>query len=177
MRGAEIRESTIHVLRAIDNSLRRFEDRLHKSYRQARYSGGSSAASAAITEDERQHVIDLFGEAVHVDKEKIEQGELVVRKELITETQMIAVPVTREELVIERKSQNGTRIDVLRGQSALRIPVSQERVVVRKEAVLNERVTVARRRIEEKKSIVVPVQHEELKVSKSGEAPVEERAA
>src|SRR6185437_15581868 len=109
--------------------------------------------SAVVSDVDQQHVIDLFGESIRVDKARIEQGELLIRKEVITETQMIAVPVTREELVVERRSKDGRTLEVLRGKQAIRIPVSEERVIISKQTVLNERVKVSRRRIDEKKVV------------------------
>jgi uncharacterized protein (TIGR02271 family) len=133
--------------------------------------------STVVSDVDQQHVIDLFGESIRVDKARIEQGELLIRKEVITETQMIAVPVTREELVVERRSKDGRTLEVLRGKQAIRIPVSEERVIISKQTVLNERVKVSRRRIDEKKIVSVPVKHEEVSISSEGDAPIDKEAA
>ena|SRR2546421_12179553 len=75
------------------------------------------ADSAIVLGDQQLHELELLGESLHIDKERVLEGEISIRKEVITETQVIRVPVTREELVIERKNANGSsRIDVLRGQ-------------------------------------------------------------
>jgi uncharacterized protein (TIGR02271 family) len=79
--------------------------------------------------------------------------------------------------VIERKARNGSTVEVLRGQPVVRIPLSEERVLIRKQTVLNERVTVLHRTIEEQKRVSAVVQHEKLKVATDGNAKVDDRAA
>src|SRR5581483_3860535 len=46
--------------------------------------------------------IQLLSEVIKVNKQRVQTGEVRVRKEVRTEQQNIQVPVTREELVIER---------------------------------------------------------------------------
>src|SRR5256885_1931609 len=106
--------------------------------------------------------LELLSESLHVDKETIQDGELSIRKEVITETQVIHVPVKREELVIERRSADGRSVEVLRGQNEIRVPISKERVIIRKEPVVSEIVKVRRRKIGETKKVSEIVRHEEL---------------
>jgi uncharacterized protein (TIGR02271 family) len=172
----------VRILSAIVSALQSFPKKIASLYETYPEEGSEQEirtvpGSVVVSDRDRQHVIDLFGESIHVDKERIQQGEVVVRKEVITETQMISVPVTREELVIERKGTNGTTLEVLRGQPIVRVPLSEERVLVRKETVLNERVTVLHRTTEEQKKVSTVVRHEELKVAKNGNVQVDERAA
>ena len=44
---------------------------------------------------------------MRVHKERINRGEVRVRKDVVTENQTIEVPVTREELVLERVAVSG----------------------------------------------------------------------
>jgi len=173
MSGDELRLKFLHVMQTIlawiQGMSAKVENVLnspHSEREQIRTVSGSSV----VNDGEQQHVIDLFGESIRVDKERVEQGELLIRKEVITETQMIAVPVTREELVIERRSKDGASSEVLRGQKIVRVPISEERVLIRKETVLNERVSVRRRHIEKKKRVSVPVKHEEIEVTRKDAA-------
>jgi uncharacterized protein (TIGR02271 family) len=173
MSGDELRLKFLHGMQAmlawIQGTSTKIE-RAFASHDSQREQIRTVPGSTAVSDSEQQHVIDLFGESIRVDKERVEQGELLIRKEVITDTQMIAVPVTREELVIERRSKDGSRSDVLRGQQIVRVPISEERVLIRKETVLNERVSVRRRRIEEKKRVSVPVKHEEIEVTRKDAA-------
>ena len=58
--------------------------------------------------------VQLFGEVLRVHKERISRGEVRVRKDVVTENQTIEVPVTREELVLERVSVSGKHPCALR---------------------------------------------------------------
>ncbi len=110
--------------------------------------------------------IQLYGEVLRVHKDRISRGEVRLRKEVITETQTIEVPVTREELVIERvaatgrQSATGASFD----EQEIRIPLSEERASVDKEAVLREEIRVGKREVTEMKSMDGQVRHEELKI-------------
>src|SRR5437868_1283978 len=124
--------------------------------------------SAAVVDSEDLQELELLGESLIIDKEKLIEGEITIRKEVITEMQMIQVPVTREELVIERRSADGSCQEISRGQQQLRIPISKERVVVSKEPVLNEVVKIRRRTIGENKVVSTNVRREELRVTREG---------
>lgn len=120
-----------------------------------------------------QH-IELLGEVLQVFKDKLEHGEIAVRKELVTETQLIEVPVTREELVIERKGAGGrpSRIELFNGQREIRIPLWEERVRIDKRPVVREVVNVTRRQIEDVERLSDVVRQEQLRVSTEGNAEV-----
>jgi uncharacterized protein (TIGR02271 family) len=129
--------------------------------------------SASVLDAEDIAELELLSESLHIDKEKIADGELSIRKEVITELQTIQVPVTREELVIERRTADGrSTSEVLIGQKQLRIPISRERVIVKKEPVISEVARISRRKIVETKYISSPVRHEELRVIREGDAHI-----
>lgn len=78
-------------------------------------------------------------------------GEASFRKELVTETRTVAVPVTREELVIEYTGEGGSVIiegrELTAGET-VRIPLWEERVQVDviKHQLLRGDIVVAKRR-------------------------------
>lgn len=180
MSGDDLRTHILHTFEAIASTVKHWFEAMSSrlSHREHdREYIRTVSGSTVVSETDQQHVADLFGESIRVDKERVEQGELLIRKEMITETQMIAVPVTREELVVERRSRDGRTLEVLRGKQSIRIPVSEERVIVSKQTVLNEQVKVSRRRIDEKKVVSVPVKHEEVSIRREGDAPINKEAA
>src|SRR5436305_11038881 len=129
--------------------------------------------SSAVLDTEDIAELELLSESLQVDKQKIVVGELSIRKEVITELQTIQVPVTREELVIERRSEDGRcTAEVLRGQQQIRISISKERVIVKKEPVISEIAKISRRKIVETKYVSSPVRHEELRISREGDAHI-----
>ncbi len=112
--------------------------------------------------------IKLYGEVLRVHKDRVSRGEVRLRKEVRTEMQTIQVPVTREELVIERVPVTGEQA-VAGGADAfsekeIRIPLSEERASVDKQAVLREEVHVGKREVASTESFNESVRSEDLKV-------------
>jgi uncharacterized protein (TIGR02271 family) len=116
-----------------------------------------------------QQRIQLLGEVLRVHKDRISAGEVRVRKDVITETQTIEVPVTREELVIERFAGSSTA--PVKGRvgegSDIRIPLTEEVASAEKHTFVREEVAIGKRAVEGVRSIGDTVSHEELVVEDS----------
>ena len=125
-----------------------------------------SAAPASTTAREGVQNIQLLGEALRVHKERISRGEVRMHKEVVTEMQTIEVPVTREELVIERHAVNdGRQVQGTIGDTGeIRIPLSEERAGVDKSTFVREEVSVGKRAVESTQNLQDQVRHEELVV-------------
>ena len=115
---------------------------------------------------EGQRRIQLLGEVLRVQKERISRGEVRIRKEIVTEQQTIQVPVTREELVIERIPVSGTpTVAGAIGQDAeIRIPLSEEVASADKQTIVREEIAVGKRSVENVQTVGDAVRHEELDV-------------
>lgn len=113
-----------------------------------------------------QQRIQLLGEVLRIHKDRVSRGEVRIRKEVITEQQTIQVPVTREELVIERIPVTGqtTAQGTIGENSEIRIPLSEETASAEKQTVVREEVAVGKRAIEEVRQVGGAVRHEELEV-------------
>jgi uncharacterized protein (TIGR02271 family) len=127
--------------------------------------------SAATSAGDR---VQLFGEVLRVHKERIQRGEVRVRKDVVTENQTIEVPVVREELVLERVAVPGDTpapsASIGRAQE-IRVPLSEETVRVEKQAVVREEVIVGKREVADVATVSDAVRHEELRVDGDAEAP------
>jgi uncharacterized protein (TIGR02271 family) len=122
--------------------------------------------------------LELVSDALQIDKETVADGEISIRKERISEIQVLHVPVTREELVIVRRTGNGLlRKDVLRGQREVRIPISSERVTVRKEPVVTDVVKIGRRKLEEVKTVAADLRREELEIGTDGKVKLDDEGS
>ena len=112
--------------------------------------------------------IKLYGEVLRVHKDRVSRGEVRLRKETHTDMQTIQVPVTREELVIERVPVDGqmatTGAADAFSDKEIRIPLSEERASVEKQAMLREEVRVGKREVSDTESFNESVRSEELKV-------------
>jgi uncharacterized protein (TIGR02271 family) len=117
--------------------------------------------------DRRVERVQLFGEVLRVHKERINRGEVTVRKDVVTENQTIEVPFTREELVLERIAVSGDTPAPsanIGGGQEIRIPLSEEKVRLEKEPVLREEVSVGKREVQDVARVSGDVRREELRV-------------
>ncbi len=133
------------------------------------YSASRMAAQAqtpATTTATGQQRIQLLGEVLRVHKDRISRGEVRIRKEVITEQQTIQVPVTREELVIERIAASGqTGVQGQIGEnSEIRIPLTEETASIDKQTVVREEIAVGKRAVESVQEVGGAVRHEELEI-------------
>ena len=98
-----------------------------------------------------------------------------VRKEVVSEERTIEVPVTREEVVIERKPAQGREASgSIDEDEEIRIPVMEEEVRVEKTPVVREEVTLKKRQIQDTEQVSETVRREEARIDRSGDADVRE---
>src|SRR5207237_4791851 len=118
--------------------------------------------------------IELLGEVLRVHKERVQRGEVRIRKEVVTEPQHIEVPVTREELVIERTAASGERPTSreIGSEEEIRVPLTEEQVRVEKHPVAREEVRVGKRAVQETREVTDSTKREKLKVEKQGDVDV-----
>jgi uncharacterized protein (TIGR02271 family) len=118
--------------------------------------------------------VQLFGEVLRVHKERISRGEVRVRKDVMSENQTIEVPITREELVLERvavpANTPATSANIGRGQE-IRVPLSEDSVRLEKQPVVREEVLVGKREVADVARVGDDVRHEELRVDSDAETP------
>lgn len=170
-RAAEARR----ILQEYGGDLREsgFESNVIPGSESARGNVGIASNRADFEGDRR---IQLRGEILRTYKERVQRGEVTLRKEVITENQSMNVPVSREELVIERTPGTGQATGEIGTEEEVRVPLSEERVHVEKQPVVNEEVRVGKRQVQSNKQVSDQVRHEELRVDKKGEVetPTEE---
>lgn len=134
----------------------------------------------AGSETERR--LELRGELLRAVKQRVQTGEIRLRKEVVTENQTINVPVTREDVIVERvpATEAGRRPGSTRpiGEGEeIRIPVSEERVSVTKEPVVTGEVRVQKRAVQDTQQVSDTVRHEEVRVENEGNARVTDKAS
>ncbi|MFL5548501.1 MAG: YsnF/AvaK domain-containing protein [Gemmatimonadales bacterium] len=132
---------------------------------------GSSRGSSS---DESTQSIELREEELRAQKERVQAGEVRVRKEVVNEERTVEVPVTREEVVVERRPAQGRtaegRIDE---DEEIRIPVMEEEVRVEKTPVVREEVTLKKRQVHDTERVSDTVRREEARVERTGDANVQ----
>jgi uncharacterized protein (TIGR02271 family) len=147
-------------------------------YRFGAYDASNFAAQAP---DDR--IIPVREEELWVDKQLVETGEIIVRKEIITEEKTFTVPVTHEELVIERRPgstqtsdqplfEGETLSEVLNDGGTLRIVLHEEQVRVEKQTVVKEEIFISKRQIQESKHIEEILRREVAHIERVGEVNI-----
>ncbi|MBA3260618.1 MAG: YsnF/AvaK domain-containing protein, partial [Gemmatimonadales bacterium] len=125
---------------------------LHESGADLGSMGLETARPAAVTEAEGgAERLELREEQLDLKTRQVQAGEVRLRKEVVTENRNIEVPVTREEVVIERHPVSGREASdqTLDDNEEVRIPLMEEEVDVRKRAVVREEVSVGKRKVQE----------------------------
>ena len=137
-----------------------------------------SADSTATAEVDQDYRIQLRGEVLRTFKERVQRGEVRLRKEVVTENKTVEVPVTREELVVERvpvSGQEAANAGEIGSDEEIRVPLSEERARVEKQPVIQDEVRVGKRAVQKTERVSEDVQHEELRVDKHGDVEVDPR--
>ncbi|HJS82818.1 MAG TPA: YsnF/AvaK domain-containing protein [Nitrososphaera sp.] len=121
------------------------------------------------TSDLREDVetrIPVIEERLNVTK-TVSTDEATIRKTPMTETKTVEVPVTHEELRVERRPASGqTRADRPVGtETEIKVPVSSEEVQVTKEPYVKEEISVEKVPVTETKTVSDTVTSERVDVS------------
>lgn len=111
--------------------------------------------------------VPLAEEELEVDKLRRKTGEVHLRKEVHTEERQVTVPVTREEVHVERVPATGaTRGEATFEGGETSVPVYEEEVEVTKRPVIREEVRVTKEAHREEKPIRETVRKEEVEIDR-----------
>jgi uncharacterized protein (TIGR02271 family) len=119
--------------------------------------------------------MQLREEELQARKTRVETGSVQLGKEVVEEKQTLEVPVTREEVYVERRQvdrrEAGTPIGDAERET-IRVPVTEERVEVSKQPVVYEEVGIGKRVTQETETVSDTVRREELRVDEDGDVEV-----
>ncbi|WP_338470857.1 YsnF/AvaK domain-containing protein [Niallia sp. XMNu-256] len=120
-------------------------------------------------ESETPRAVRLREEQLDIVKERVQVGELQVRKEVVEEQRTVNVPLLREEVYVERRPVIDGKVDgsPFTGDEIIRIPIIEERVEVMKRPVVVEEVIVGKRKIQETKQVQDRIKKEEARIERA----------
>jgi uncharacterized protein (TIGR02271 family) len=138
---------------------------------------GAMAGQARMGADTRMgenaDTMKLREEQLRVEKERVQTGEVRLGKEVVEERKSVEVPVTREEVVVERHPVNRPSDKPITGDSrTIEVPVTEERVNVGKETVVKEEIGIRKEVHQETRPVSGTVRREEARIETSGDVPV-----
>lgn len=117
--------------------------------------------------------LTLRKEELDINKIKAQKGEVELSKEIIEEQKTVDVPVTHEEVVIERRSLNNEASDEpISDEETIRIPVSEEQVTVDKHTVVTGEVSAHKREVQETRRVDENLKREEARINTNGDANI-----
>jgi len=129
---------------------------------------GKDDSSRQKTDDDTAK-LRLHKEELDITKSNVQKGDVEISKEIIEERKIIDVPVTREEIVIERRNfKNQTSEEAITKEETIRIPVFEERVEVGKHTVVTGEITAHKQIMEDTKHIDETLKREEVRVKTNG---------
>lgn len=115
----------------------------------------------------------LRKEELNIGTSRVRTGEVEFSKEIIEEQKIVDVPITREEVVIERRTLNNEQSDSpITDEETIRIPVSEEKVEVDKRTVVSGEISAHKREIEDTKHVDETLRREEARVNTTGNPDV-----
>ncbi len=127
------------------------------------------------TDEERR--LRLREERLNVDKQAVQTGQVGLHKEVISEQKNIDVPVTHEEVYVERRAVTDGQVDdatpIGEGET-IKIPVSAEQVNVSKDTVTTGEVGIGKRVVEGTQRVSDTVRREEARIDQSGNVPIQD---
>lgn len=129
-----------------------------------RYDGRAVGEDAAMTRSE---------ERLHVGTQRVESGRARLRKRIVTETETRTVPVSHDEVRIEREPISGGVVSAAFDGPALseqehEIVLTRETPVVSKETVAVERVRLGAETVTEQTTVSEQVRKENIELVEDG---------
>ena len=116
--------------------------------------------------NEEEH-IPLTEERLDVSKES-QEDQATVTKKPVTESKTVEVPLTREEVSIERRPASGQTEaqSPIQSEQEIKIPLKREEAQVSKKPYVKEEAVIKKKGVTKKKKISEDVTSEELDTSK-----------
>jgi uncharacterized protein (TIGR02271 family) len=119
--------------------------------------------------------IPVIEERLNVQKRESSR-EATITKEPVTEKKTVEVPVTREEVTIERRpaGETTTTEGPVQSREEVKVPLKKEEVEVTKQPYVKEEVSVKKKPVTETRQVSEEVRSERVKIGGSSSSTIEE---
>lgn len=118
--------------------------------------------------------VTLSEEQLAVGKRERAAGAVEVDKDVEVEHVRESVPVKHEEVVVERRPATGMNTSARIGEEEIRVPITEEELVVDKRTVPKEEVVVKKREVVENEVVEADLRREHVDVNREGNVDVRE---
>ena len=163
------------LVESYDGDIVRFrisEDDMLSKYRE----GDSGAASESVETETTQDIVQsetipLTEERLEVSK-NVQEQQATITKKPVTETKTVEVPVTHEEVSIERRAPSGGEGQVasegpVTSSEEINIPLKKEEVEVNKTPYVKEEVAVTKKPVTQTRQVTEEVASERISTDDS----------
>ena len=134
----------------------------------------TSGTANQSTDTDPEQRMQLREEQLRVGKQAVQTGEVGLRKEVVSEQQTVDVPVTHEEVVIERRPGSSQPSDTPIGEEeTYRVPVREEQVSVQKQPVVREEIALGKRQVQDTQQVSETVRREEARIERKGDVNIQ----
>ena len=113
---------------------------------------------------EQEKYVTRSEEELAVGTRPREAGDVTVSKHVDTEHVRKAVPVTREEVTVERRPATGRHAKSEIGEDEIVVPVTEEEVIVEKRVRPKEEVVIKKHAVRDEKTVEADVRKERIDV-------------
>ena len=125
----------------------------------------SESATTTSKGVEEEVTVPITEEKLEVNK-RVENSQATITKEPVTETKTVEVPVTHEEVSIERRQPVGGQTEASQGpvtsKEEMEIPLKREQADVSKTPYVKEEVSIKKKPVTETKEVTEEVTSERI---------------
>lgn len=127
--------------------------------------------------EQSEAVVELREEELAARKQQVEAGRVSLGTDVVEQERTLEVPVTREEVTVERHPVDRRPSNEPIGASveSVRVPVREEQVSVDKQPVVYEEVNVGKRVVQEDQRVSDTVRKEVVDVDATGDVETTKR--
>lgn len=117
--------------------------------------------------------VELREEELQARKHMVDRGDVEIRKDVVTENRTVEVPVTREEVYIDRHPADRHVSDrPIEHDETISVPVREEEVTIEKRPVVREEVTIGKHTVQDTEQVSGTVRREEAHLEEHGDVHV-----
>jgi uncharacterized protein (TIGR02271 family) len=173
-RSIVVVQGTGDMQRAINILVRHGGYGANQRFAQSPGYGTATGVQGPTTEDEQR--IKLREEELRARKQSVEAGEAILHKDVVIEEKSIDVPVTHEEVYVERRPGSGQPSDQPIGEGeTYHIPVREEQVTTEKVPIEREEVVFGKKPVQETQRVTDTVQREEAYIEPESDINVRDK--
>lgn len=122
--------------------------------------------------DKDNETLKLHEERLRVNKDNVKTGEVQIDKDVVVEKQEFDVPVSHDEVVIERRKVNervDSDVDFTNADEEIHIPLTEERINIEKENVVAEELVIKKNKVQDTVHVEETVKKEVVDIDENNE--------